>query len=147
MSIQAHYRPATNTDLRQIKDFLSENQLPDSGVDAWLDNFIIAEDEKSALIGVAGFELHDKTALLRSVAVDKNFRGHGNGRILVEIIVKNAEVRGAKTVYLLTDNASAYFERLGFEIVSRDNVDESVKTSVEFTALCRDATVMRKVLN
>lgn len=55
--------------------------------------------------------------------------------------------RGVKQAYLLTDNASNYFERFGFEIIDRQHVDDAVKKSVEFMQLCPEsATAMRKTL-
>lgn len=146
MTVQARYRPATESDLHRIKSFLMENGLPELGVDAWVDNFVIVEDEKGALVGVAGLELYNKSGLLRSVAVDERFRSQGHGQILVESVVRNAKARGVKALYLLTDNASAYFERLGFRVVNREDIDEAVKTSVEFTEMCQDATAMRRVI-
>lgn len=120
--------------------------MPELGVDAWVDNFVIVEDEKGALVGVAGLELYNKSGLLRSVAVDERFRSQGHGQVLVESVVRNAKARGVKALYLLTDNASAYFERLGFRVVNREDIDEAVKTSVEFTEMCQDATAMRRVI-
>ena len=147
MTLQAHYRVATESDLGRIKSFLKENGLPELGVDQWVKNFVIAEDQDGSLVGVAGLELYDKSGLVRSVAVDNHFRGKGYGRILVEAVVGNARARGLKTLYLLTEDASAYFKRLDFQPVDRKDVDRAVKASVEFTDMCEGATVMRRVLS
>ena len=147
MTLQAHYRVATESDLGRIKSFLKENGLPELGVDRWVKNFVIAEDQDGSLVGVAGLELYDKSGLVRSVAVDNHFRGKGYGRILVEAVVENASARGLKTLYLLTEDASAYFKRLGFQAVDRKDVDRAVKASIEFTDMCEGATVMRRVLS
>ena len=146
MTVPARYRAATQSDLQLIKDFLKENELPGLGVDGWVENFVIAEDQDGSLVGVAGLELYDKSGLVRSVAVDKHFRGQGYGRILVEAVVDNARARGLKTLYLLTDDASGYFKRLGFQAIDRKDVDQAVKASVEFTEMCEGATAMRRVL-
>jgi amino-acid N-acetyltransferase len=140
-------RAATARDLASIKNFLIENELPDLGVDGWVENFVIIEDRTGNWIGVAGLELYGQSGLLRSVAVDKHFRGRGHGRTLVSAVLANARARGLKRVYLLTDDASDYFERLGFQIVDRRDVDEAVKASLEFTEACPEsATVMCKVI-
>ena len=146
MRVQARCRAATQSDLQVIKGFLKENGLPELGVDGWVENFVIAEDQDGSLVGVAGLELYGKSGLVRSVAVKKSFRGQGYGRILVEAVVGNARARGLKTLYLLTDDASAYFQRLGFQPVDRKEVDRAVKASVEFTEMCEGATAMRRVL-
>ena len=146
MTLQAHHRVATESDLGRIKSFLRENGLPELGVDRWVKNFVIAEDQDGSLVGVAGLELYDRSGVVRSVAVDKHFRGQGYGRILVEAVVDNARARGLKTLYLLTDDASPYFQRLDFQPVDRKDVDRAVKASVEFTEMCEGAMVMRRVL-
>jgi N-acetylglutamate synthase-like GNAT family acetyltransferase len=147
MSQLGQPRAATARDLASIKNFLIENELPDLGVDGWVENFVIIEDRTGNWIGVAGLELYGQSGFLRSVAVDKHFRGRGHGRTLVSAVLANARARGLKRVYLLTDDASDYFERLGFQIVDRRDVDEAVKASLEFTEACPEsATVMCKVI-
>jgi len=141
-------RSATLDDLPKMRSFLRENGLPDVGVERYIQNFLIAENEIGSLIGIAGLETYDKNGLLRSVAVRKGSRGKGVGRTLVNAVLRDARTRGLGTVYLLTDNASDYFERLGFQIVDRSDVDATVKTSVEFTEACPEsAVVMRKTIS
>lgn len=140
-------RAATAGDLMKIKSFLRENRLPDLGVDGCVQNFVIAEDENASWVGVAGLELYGESGLLRSVAVDKHARGRGHGRTLVNAVLGNARAKGLKKIYLLTDDARDYFQRLGFQIVDRKDVDDAVKTSLEFTEACSEsALVMRKII-
>jgi len=147
MLASAHPRGATKENLLRIKSFLRENGLPDVGVDGCVENFVIAENENGSWIGVAGVEFYDESGLLRSVAVDKQFRGRGHGRTLVNAILRNAREKGIKTIYLLTEDADNYFKRLGFQIVDRKDVDDVVKTSLEFTEACPEcALVMRRAI-
>jgi amino-acid N-acetyltransferase len=147
MTVQAHYRTATDPELQRVKRFLKENGLSELGVDQWVKNFVVAKDQNGFWVGVAGLELYEKSGLLRSVAVAKRFRGQGYGRILVESVVGNAKAHGVKTLYLLTDDAASYFERFGFQVVDRKDIDEAVKGSVEFTEICQSATAMRRVIS
>jgi N-acetylglutamate synthase-like GNAT family acetyltransferase len=141
-------RTATKEDMLRIKGFLRENGLPDLGVDECVENFVIAENESGNWIGVAGVEFYGENGLLRSVAVAKQSRALGYGRILVNTILGNARDKGIKTIYLLTQDADNYFQRLGFQIVDRMNVDGAVKRSLEFTEACPEcATVMRKTID
>ena len=140
-------RSATAGDLPKMKSFLRDNGLPDLGVERYVQNFVIAEDEIGGLIGIAGLETYENNGLLRSVAVRKHSRGKGVGRALVNAVLADASARGFTNVYLLTDDASDYFERLGFRVVDRKDVDDAVKASVEFTEACPDsAIVMRKTI-
>lgn len=147
MSPPMQPRAATAGDLEKIKGFLKEKGLPDLGVDGWVENFFIIEDEKGSWVGVAGLELYGDSGLLRSVAVDKGSRREGHGRTLVSAVLESAKSRGLRRLYLLTDDASSYFKRLGFQVVDRKDVDELVKTSLEFTEACPEsATVMCNVI-
>lgn len=146
MRVQARYRAATDADLGRIKGFLRDNGLPEIGIDQWVNSFVIAEEQDGSWVGVAGLERYGKVGLLRSVAVDMKHRGQGFGRGLVRSVIKNARDHGIRTLYLVTDDASAYFERFGFQSIDRDRVDEAVKVSVEFTKICKSATPMQRAI-
>ena len=141
-----HMRPANQNDLLWIKSFLEANGLTTVGVDEWYANFMLALNEKGLPVGIAGFELYNHAALLRSVAVDKNRRNVGCARALVDAVLKTAKQRGVNTVYLFTENAEGYFKRLGFDVVERTEVDEAVKGSPELAECCERATAMRKAV-
>ena len=139
-------RRAGSADIPRLTDFLEANSLPTVGVEDWYENFFVAFDEEGSWIGTAGYEVYDESALLRSVAVDKGRRGVGHGRALVEAVLADARKRGVQTVYLLTETAEAYFERLGFHPVDRDHIEQTVKNSAEFTECCKTAQTMQKTL-
>jgi len=146
MLADVHIRPAVKGDLAKIYRFLEDNGLPTSGVDKCVEDFVVAQDRDGSWVGIAGLEVYGESGLLRSVAVDGRFRGVGQGRALVNAVLKNAKSKGVETVYLLTDNAESYFGGLGFEVVDRKDVDEAVKASVEFGEMCASAAAMRKTL-
>ena len=146
MLANVHIRPAMKGEVARISRFLQDNGLPTSGVDKCIENFVVAEDKNGSLVGTAGLEVYGKSGLLRSVAVDGRFRGMGQGRALVAAVLMSAQAKRIKTVYLLTDNGESYFGGLGFAIVDRKDVDEAVKTSVEFGEMCASAVAMRKTL-
>ena len=146
MLADVHIRPAMKGDLAKISRFLEDNGLPASGVDQCVEDFVVAQDRDGSWVGIAGLEVYGESGLLRSVAVDGRFRGVGQGRVLVNEMLKNAKSKGVRTVYLLTDNAEHYFSGLGFEAVDRKDIDEAVKASVEFGEMCASAVAMRKTL-
>lgn len=146
MPAGARIRAVKSTDLPNIIRFLKDNGLPTNGVDKCFNSFVVAEDKNGFWVGIAGIELYGKSGLLRSVAVDKQYRGLGHGRTLVDAILRNAKAKGVQTVYLLTESADAYFKGLGFEAVDRKNIEEAVKASPEFTECCETAVAMRKTI-
>jgi amino-acid N-acetyltransferase len=142
----SYLRPAKSSDLERLVSFLEANGLPTGGVEAYYQNFVIATNEEGSLLGVAGLEICGQSALLRSVAVEKNFRRMGHGRALVDAVLRNAKQNGVHTVYLLTESAFDYFKHLGFDLVDRMDIDEAVMASLEFTECHSTALAMRKTI-
>jgi predicted N-acetyltransferase YhbS len=60
---------------------------------------------------------------LAAVYVEPLFRGRGVGSELVQRAVRRAAELGAKRVYLYTDDAPAFYERLGWSTVSHENYE------------------------
>ena len=121
--------------------------MPTNGVEKCLENFVVAVDQEGSWVGIGGFERYGENCLVRSVAIDKRFRSRGHGRTLVETVLRKAKSKGVKTAYLLTEDASRFFEGLGFQIVDRKDIDEAVKASPEFTEPgCETAVAMRKAI-
>jgi amino-acid N-acetyltransferase len=140
------FRTARSADLPHVLDLLGRAHLPTAGVAESLSHFIVAELE-GKLIGVAGLEVYGASALLRSVAVEDRWRGTGVGRTLIDRALGQARGAGIHDIFLLTTTAEHYFPRFGFACVSRDEVTEEVRASVEFQEACpASAVVMRKSL-
>jgi amino-acid N-acetyltransferase len=141
---EATLRPATGGDLPAIERLLVSSGLPTAGVAESLEGFIVAESEDDRIVGVAGLEVCcDEYALLRSTAVESDWRGTGLGRRLVTHVIAEAESRGIRALYLLTTTADRYFPSFGFVKTQREVVPDEVKQSVEFREACpASATVM-----
>ncbi len=135
-------RRATHDDLPQVETLLKASSLPLDGVREALHAFLVAvADER--LVGVVGMEYCGEYGLLRSTAVDVEWRGHGIARRLVEQIIAEAESRGIRALYLLTTTAEQYFPSFGFQKTSRDTVPDEIRATDEFRSACPEAaTVM-----
>ena len=139
-------RRATPRDSAAVERLLTGLGLPAAGMEEWIEHFWVA-DAAGAVVAAAGLELYADGALLRSVAVSPERRGTGVGRALVERALHDATERNLGSVYLLTTTAAAYFPRLGFETIVRDEVPEGVRRSTQFQGACpASAVVMRKRL-
>jgi N-acetylglutamate synthase-like GNAT family acetyltransferase len=142
---EASLRAATARDLAAIEQLLTSSGLPTAGVADALRDFIVAESEDdNRVVGVVGLELcGEEYALLRSAAVEPEWRGTGLGRRLVTHVIADAESRGIKALYLLTTTAERCFPSFGFVPTRRDVVPDAIKQSVEFREACpATATVM-----
>jgi amino-acid N-acetyltransferase len=143
----AQLRPAVPADLPAVERLLAASNLPLDGVADALPTFVVAE-AGGRLVGVAGLEVCCDNALLRSVAVDPEWRSRALGRALVTRVISDAEARGIRALYLLTTTAERYFPNFGFERITRDEVPDDIRATEEFRAACpASATVMRRSLD
>ena len=133
-------RAATARDFSAVERLLTANDLPLAGVPKTLDQFVVAESN-GEIVGVAGLEPCNNDALLRSVAVNPDWRSKGVGRALVTRAIADAEARGCRALYLLTTTADRYFPNFGFHTVDRATVPASVAETEEFTRACPDSAV------
>jgi amino-acid N-acetyltransferase len=141
-----HFATATQTDLVDVLQLLEYSHLPKAGVTENIHNFIVAW-EQDKLIGCAGLEIHADAGLLRSVTIAPEYQGQGLGSRLTEGILDLAEHHRLSSISLLTETAKDYFPRFGFAEVSRTDLPESLKDSVEFKGACPDsATAMMMTL-
>jgi len=127
--------PARPDDLAAILALLERGRLPAAGIEQHVAGAVVARDDQR-VIGCAAVELYEQAGLLRSVAVDQDFRGRGLGVRLTEAALTSARARGVRTLYLLTETAAGFFPRFGFRPIPRDQVSPAVRRSVEFTTAC-----------
>lgn len=140
-------RPAHPKDLKSIRTLLTESDLTTEGLADHLDDFLVVETG-GEIVAVAGLEVYGACALLRSVAVRADRRKHGQGRVLVDEILRHAAGRGVGELYLLTTTAAPFFSRMGFELVDRGVAPESIRSTREFSQLCpQSADFMRRLLD
>jgi N-acetylglutamate synthase-like GNAT family acetyltransferase len=136
--------PARPHDLPGALDLLGRSELTDQDVAArWGHYFVVREDD-GRVVGVAGLEVHGEDGLLRSVAVDGNYRGQGLAASLVEAAMERAKRLVLRDVYLLTTGASGYFARHGFVVCERDAAPEAICASWEFRTGCPSSAVLMK---
>lgn len=136
-----------NDDLEAVHELLSRNGLPIEGLADHLAHAYVAR-HGGRIIGTAALEAYEDGGLLRSVAVSSDFRGSGVGRQLVERVIDLARSKQLPALYLLTTTAAAYFPKLGFVSVAREQVPPGVRQSAEFTTTsCASAVVMTKPLH
>jgi amino-acid N-acetyltransferase len=137
-------RDAQPADSGAIESLLRDAALPLEGIGEV--QFTVAEHD-GRVIGSAGLEIHGDAGLLRSVAVEPGWRGHGVGEALVRAVLDAAAVCKLDPVVLLTTTAPEWFPRFGFERIERRAVPQPLMESVEFTRACpATATVMRRSL-
>ena len=137
-------RFANEDDHTSINDLLNEAKLCPVESKELLANFLIMTFEEK-IIGVIGLEIFGEDALLRSFAVEEEFRQKGIGTRLYNEIMEMAPAKNINQIYLLTETAQKYFELRGFGIVDRNSAPQSMLDSTEFKTFCPESAVcMRK---
>ena len=145
--MKLHAEQARPHDVADGLDLLRRANLSEEDVaERWGHYFVVREDD-GRVVGVAGLETHGDDALLRSVAVDEDYRGQGLGALLLEAVVERAQRLGLGSVYLLTTDARDYFARHGFADCPRDKAPPAIGASWEFTTGCpATAAFMRRAV-
>jgi len=138
--------PVRLSDYDTVVALLEREHLPLDGLRQHFDTAFVAR-AGNRIIGCSALEVYEGGALLRSVAVDAEYRGAGVGNDLTQAAIQLASRRLVPAIYLLTTTAERYFRKFNFEIVDRADVPASVLTSEEFTHACPStAIVMRRFL-
>jgi amino-acid N-acetyltransferase len=142
--MQLHAEPARPFDLPGALDLLGRSELTEQDVAArWGHYFVVREDD-GRVVGVAGLEIHGDFGLLRSVAVDTDYRGQGLAASLVEAAMERAKKLNLRSVYLLTTTARDYFARHGFSDCPRDDAPAAIRESWEFRSGCPSTAAFMK---
>jgi amino-acid N-acetyltransferase len=140
------FRSATAADAQSIRDLLQGSDLPTSDLSAVRPDFVIAE-HAGQLIGIGALERFGTAALLRSVAVELQWRGCGIGRLIIAELEQRARAAGIAELILLTLAARDFFAHLGYGSKPREEVPAAVLGSAEFRSLCpASAHCMAKAL-
>lgn len=126
---------------------LTAEKLPAADLPNHLENFAVSK-KGDDVTGVIGLEVYGGYALLRSLAVNSNFRNQGIADELLQHIESLAAAKSLKAIYLLTETAPGYFTRRGYQTITRADVPAEVQQSSEFSHVCpQSAIVMSKPLN
>ncbi len=136
--------PARPHDLKDALALLGRSELTQQDVaEHWGHYFVVREDD-GRVVGVAGLEVHDTCGLLRSVAVDEDYRRQGLAAFLVTAVVERARHLQLSELYLLTTDARGYFERHGFRECPRQAAPEAISASWEFRHGCPKTAILMK---
>lgn len=139
-------RTAGEADAKIIGDLLARSGLPTGDLITARPEFVLASSA-GQIVGIGALEHFGAAALLRSVAVEPQWRGTGVGRLLIGELERRARAAGVSELILLTLTAADFFRRLGYGAKDRDRVPEAVLASAEFKSLCpASAICMAKAL-
>lgn len=131
-----HHVIDSDKELDSLKEFLRSNNLPAEDISLNNGLFVAYYNTHDVLVGSGGLEFYNNLALLRSLAVSPELRGQQVGKEIVSQLLEAAKQRGISEVYLLTQTASFFFQKMGFKPVARENVPDAIQKSSEFITVC-----------
>ena len=137
--------PARASDMAEIRALLAKAGLLDAAEDRDFPVFFYLHNE-SGIVGSVALEVYGEDAILRSLAVDPEWRGGGYGWILADTAIQQARLRGVRRLYLLTEYASDFFAaKHGFRVVDRSTVSTQVARSGTFQGSTKSSFVAMKL--
>jgi amino-acid N-acetyltransferase len=139
-------RAAESSDLSSICELLEQASLPTFGVADHLNTFLVVEAD-GVIVGAAGFEIYESSALVRSLVVEPSSQGRGVASRVCGDLERAAPRYGIKQLYLLTETAASFFAKRGYAVVSRDTAPHAIAASPEFSEICpQSAVFMRRAV-
>lgn len=136
-------RPTRSNELSHLEALLDAhklcfNDLKSQGVEL----FSVTNEGK--LVGFFGYEVFGESALFRSFIVVPEERGKNYGIHIWNMAKDQLKARRVKDVYLLTNTATEFFEKVGYLPFERSNVPATIAQTSEFTTFCpSDSVCMR----
>lgn len=115
---------------------LAKAKLPIDDIESPTLLFWRFETTDSIPVGFGGLEIYGEDALMRSIVILPPLRSRGLGTAVVGQLETEAAVLKCRAVWLLTDGASEFFDRLGYAKCDRAVVPQAIRESREFAQLC-----------
>ncbi|MBR5645333.1 MAG: amino-acid N-acetyltransferase [Treponema sp.] len=128
-------RKSTQQDIPTIlsimRPFIESGKLlerNEASISSALDDYVVYEID-GGIHGCASLHLYDDNqAEIAAVAVDESFSNMGIGVKLVEYLTAEAKNKKAKSIFIMTTQASDWFEKLGFFKDSIETLPEERKS-------------------
>jgi N-acetylglutamate synthase-like GNAT family acetyltransferase len=98
-------------------------------------------------VGFGGLEIYGDQALLRSVVTLPPVRNTGIGGAIVAALEMEARIRNARAVWLLTDTATDFFARLGYQKYERNEAPKMIRETSQFASQGAAAVCLMKQLS
>ena len=143
-SLEVNIAKAAEGQREAIIGLLRSEKLPVDDLPLTLENFFTATIGEQVIAAI-GLERYGHDGLLRSMVVNNAHRNNHIASGLVQQLEDFAAKSGIDNMYLLTETAQHYFEKKGYQTISREGVPVAIRGSSEFSHVCPvSAVVMKK---
>lgn len=124
------------SDNKAIATLLETCRLPAADAVASESMLFFGISQQGQLQALVGLELGNGCALLRSLAVAPAQRCQGLGRVLLQHAEQHARRLDIGTLYLLTTDASGYFQQYAYQACAREHAPQAIRDTRQFQQLC-----------
>ena len=134
-------RDAERSDFATVRKLLETCDLYSEDLTGSAGHRFVLAWKVNTLIGTVGLEIFEEVALLRSLAVEPNYRQRGIASELVRKIESVAVKNNVRTLYLLTLTAENFFAKLGYGRTDRELAPAALQGTTEFRSVCPASAV------
>jgi amino-acid N-acetyltransferase len=107
----------------EVKDGIILNRTEDE-VATNIRSYVLAKDE-GKLVGYTALHIHSKRlAEIRSLIVDKSYRGQNVGKRMVKFTLEEAKALGVEEDVLVLTYLPQFFEKLNFNEINKEVIPE-----------------------
>ena len=97
----------------------------------WKNEVVLAEDENGKIIGAVSVSIYKNKSFIESLAVDKEYRSKGHGKLLLDRAIKELK----RPVYTISKTDKFYLKN-GFVYDNNDLIDEECKNCDKYNVTC-----------
>ena len=121
-------RLASKHDLNSILSFWQKVDIQVDGIESYIDNFILMEDDKRQLLATVGFQSIQENGLLRSLVITPTLTER-DILLLFQAIMGVAEEKGMSHLYLVTNKAVSvpFFQLLNFQEIEYSELPAAIR--------------------
>ncbi|TCS95576.1 GNAT family N-acetyltransferase [Hazenella coriacea] len=128
-------RKANREDLKGIQQLLVESGLYHHDLSEHLQHFLVVESSEGCeILGVAGMEVYHPYGLLRSFVLKREIWKPQIGLQLIQMLLMQAEKLKCDSIFLITNTLAPLFEPLGFSMIQKEELPESIRTSAHLNS-------------
>ena len=134
----------TAEDLGELRRLIEISGLDASDLGTCNLDYFVGIKEDNNLVAAGGIEVFKGSGLLRSIATLPEYRRRGLALKIVSKLELLAIDCDIEDLYLLTETASNFFAKLGYQRTDRSTASDAITSTAQFSSLCPDSAILMK---